>query len=376
MSTSNPGDPDLRDDGPFTPSRLELARRRRGMTLVDLAEATGISRKSLTAYEHAEQVPGPDNLQAVATALDMPPDFFVRNDLDEVPLEAVSFRRLSKMTARQRDMALSSARMTIELGDWIEQHFVLPDSDVPTLDKLDPETAAETVRARWGLGQGPISNMVHLLEAHGIRVFSLTEECIDVDAFSLYWKGTPYVFLNTRKSGERGRFDAAHELGHLVLHSEESRPCGPEEERQAHRFAAAFLMPRSSILAQGLRNAPLDRVLQAKATWKVAAMALMHRVRELGLSTDWHYRTSCIALSKMGYRKGEPDGIPREASQALQKVLALCRERGISLPTIAEAVGVTPKELSCYVFGLTPTIVNGRHATAARRRSNLTVVRS
>lgn len=58
--------------------------------------------------------------------------------------------------------------------------------------------------------------MIHLLEAHGVRVLSLTQECREVDAFSL-WLQQPFVFLNTQKSGEHSRFDAAHELGHLPL---------------------------------------------------------------------------------------------------------------------------------------------------------------
>ncbi len=57
-------------------------------------------------------------------------------------------------------------------------------------------------------------------------MFSLAPDCLDADAFSTTYSGTPYVFLSTRKTGERGRFDAAHELGHLVLHSEHRIPGG------------------------------------------------------------------------------------------------------------------------------------------------------
>ncbi len=71
------------------------------------------------------------------------------------------------------------------------------------------------------------------------------------------------MFLSTDKSGERGRFDAAHELGHLVLHGEHEDPRREDEisqrpcaEAEANRFAAAFLMPRSSVLARGLYAPP------------------------------------------------------------------------------------------------------------------------
>src|SRR6266545_1152600 len=130
-------------------------------------------------------------------------------------------------------------------------------------------------------------NLVRLLEAHGVRVDSLAADCAAVDAFSFVWRQTPYVLLNTSKTGERGRFDATHELGHLVLHSEHRVPHGPDAEQEANRFAAAFLMPRASVLAQSLANAGIDRILTAKQTWRVAAMALTHRLHELDLLTDW-----------------------------------------------------------------------------------------
>ncbi|MFD5913449.1 ImmA/IrrE family metallo-endopeptidase [Streptomyces massasporeus] len=49
------------------------------------------------------------------------------------------------------------------------------------------------------------------------------------------------VPADTEKTAERGRFDAAHELGHLVLHGEEQMPHGPQAAAEAHRFAAASL---------------------------------------------------------------------------------------------------------------------------------------
>src|SRR2546430_5985489 len=215
----------------------------------------------------------------------MPVEFLQAGDVDEIPIDAISFRAPSKLTAGQRDTARSAGRIALMLAEWIEQRFHLPGPDVPSLPTLDPETAAEVVRARWGLGVAPVGNLVRLLEAHGVRVFSLAADCAAVDAFSFVWHQVPYVLLNTGKSGERGRFDAAHELGHLVLHSEHRLPQGPDAEQEANRFAAAFLMPRASVLAHNLNNAAIDRILAAKQIWRVAAMALPPPLYEPGLLT-------------------------------------------------------------------------------------------
>lgn len=104
----------------------------------------------------------------------------------------------------------------------------------------------------WSLGNAPIQNVIHLLESKGIRISSLTEETREVDAFCTWHEAQPFIFLNTLKSAERSRFDAAHELGHLVrdvYSMRHGQAHGPEMERQADAFAAAFLMPMTSVVA-------------------------------------------------------------------------------------------------------------------------------
>jgi Zn-dependent peptidase ImmA (M78 family)/DNA-binding XRE family transcriptional regulator len=359
----------------LTPSRLVIARKRRGLTLTRLAGLTGLSTHSISVYENGHQTPSEEKLLQLADVLDVSPAFLGASDLDEIPEDAVSFRALSKMTARQRDRALSAGRVALLINDWIDARFELPAADIPSLTGYDPESAAEVVRARWGLGERPIANVLHLLEAHGVRIYSLTAENNELDAYSLYWHAQPFIFLSTSKTGERGRFDAAHELGHLVLHGEHLVPKRPVAEVEANRFAAAFLMPRASILAQGLRDATTDRILRAKRTWNVAAMALTHRLHELSLLTEWGYRTACVQLSRLGYRSSEPKGIQRESSQLLAKVFRSVRDHGETLAGIAAAIGITTEELQAHVFGLTLTAVTGaRHAAATPARGDLHIV--
>lgn len=342
----------------LTPSRLAVARKRQGLTLTGLAELTRISTHSLSVFENGHESPAPGTLDKLARALNVSPAFLRGEDIDEIPAGAVSFRALSKMTARQRDRALADGRVALLVNDWIEARFQLPSADIPTLTGHDPEAAAEIVRARWGMGERPVRNMLHLLEAHGARIYSLTEPNDALDAYSLYWDGKPFVFLSTGKTGERGRFDAAHELGHLVLHGEHQvASVRPTAETEANRFAAAFLMPRSSVLAAGLVNASVDRILAAKSQWDVAAMALTHRLHELELLTDWGYRAACVQLGRLGYKRAEPAGIARETSQVLGKVLAQLRAEGMTPARIATSIGISVAELRSHMFGLTLTAV-------------------
>lgn len=344
----------------LTPSRLVLARKRRGLTVPQLAALSGVDASRLSGFERGDGVPGASVVTVLAGALGVSAGFLGGGDVDEIPPDAVSFRALSKMTLRQRDRALAAGRVALLINDWIEARFRLPSADIPSLTGQDPETAAEIVRARWGLGERPILNVLHLLEAHGVRIYSLTAENDELDAYSLYWGGQPFVFLSTGKTGERGRFDASHELGHLVLHGEHQVVRLRESaEIEANRFAAAFLMPRGSVLAAGLLHASVDRILVAKQRWNVAAMALTHRLHELSLLTDAEYRAACVLLSRLGYRRAEPAGMARrESSQLLGKVFRSVRADGIRPAAIAAEIGIDVAELQSHVFGLTLTAVS------------------
>ncbi|MHA6759686.1 helix-turn-helix domain-containing protein [Streptacidiphilus sp. PAMC 29251] len=317
-------------------SRITTARKRRGYTLAELSSRAGVSLQSLSNYERGRTEPTAETIAQMAVALDFPESFFYQPDLDPIPLDAVSFRARSKLAAGPREGALAASRLALELNEWIEARFRLPANDIPTLGKPDPETAAEMVRARWGLGNSPAGNLVHLLEAHGVRVFSLPPEYTDVDAFATWRNGTPFVFLSTLKTPERGRFDAAHELGHLVLHGEDRSLVGPQAEQQANAFASAFLMPRSSVLDHMPRSPMVPQIIKGKSIWRVSALALTYRLHDLDLLSDWQYRRTCIELGERGYRTGEPKGLTtREGSQLLDKVLRATKVKGSGISDIA-----------------------------------------
>lgn len=361
----------------LTASRLVLARKRRRMTLASLSQRAGISARSLTAFENGHKSPASETIEALAQALDFPISFFLASDVDEIEVDAVSFRALSKITALDRDAARGAARIAVTVNDWVEDKFRLPDPDVPTLPHLPPEEAAERLRSLWGLGESPIPNMVHLLESHGIRVFSLASDCAAVDAFSFRWRRTrPFVVLNLGKSAERGRFDAAHELGHLVLHSEHRIPHGVVAEREAQQFAAAFLMPRAGLYAQMLYNADAKRIISAKVKWRVAAVALAYRLRDLDLISEWGYRISIKQLSQLGYRSAEPDGFPRESSQLLGKVFSMLRSESIPPAIMARELDLTVDELNMHVFGLVPLVIDGGGEAALGVKPGLRLVRA
>lgn len=362
----------------FNPARLTLARKRRGLTMSKLAELIDVDPRSVSAYEKGEFGPDEERLHVLARKLRFPERFFFQSDFDEPTPDGASFRALSKMTAGQRDTALGAGAIALMLNDWIESRFELPVARLPDLSREGgPEAAAEALRYAWGLGQLSVKNMIHLLESKGVRVFSLAVDALEVDAFSMWRKNTPFVFLNTKKSSEHSRFDAAHELGHLVLHRHGS-PQGQEAEREANAFASAFLMPRGTILAKAPRLPTIDHLVRLKKQWNVSVAALTYRLHSVGALSDWHYRSLYIEISSRGYRRREPDESPRETSQLLAKVFDAMRDESVSKGDIAEDLCVTADEIDELVFGLALTVINGGGGSggAQRKAPSLHVVRS
>ncbi|MBB5906959.1 helix-turn-helix domain-containing protein [Actinoalloteichus hymeniacidonis] len=341
-----------------TASRISLARRRRGLTAAELARKVGVSAQSVSNYERDRQRPTVATVHGLADALGFPAEFFFRPEVAELPGAAVSFRAPSKLPGRLRGAALGAGQLATEISGWLDIRFALPITGLPSLHRPDPETAAEMVRAEWGLGHAPAPNMVHLLESRGVRVFSVPGECAEVDAFS-FWQGErPFVFLSTAKSPERCRFDAAHELGHLVLHAGAPALDGPSAESEANAFAAAFLLPRADVLARVSRGPLVDQVVEYRSRWRVSALALTYRLHDLELLSDWQYRTVCGELSRRGFRRDEPGGVPREGSQLLAKAFRALREHGSGPQEIAAALAIDMEELNSLVFGLVVTAVS------------------
>ena len=359
-----------------------MARKRRGLTKVTLARRAGLSTKSLSDFESGRVVPSIAALEDIATVVRFPVSFFFRGEIEEPTPDGASFRSLKSMSAGQRDAALAGGAIAFEVSHWIDARFELPATIVPDLREYGaPEQVALALRNHWGIGIRPIGNMVHLLEAHGVRVFSLAERCKQVDAFSLWHQNVAFVFLNTMKTAEHSRMDAAHELGHLVMHRHGAR-WGRDVEKDAQSFAAAFLMPRDSVigLVPPLKAPSMDHLIQLKKNWGVSVAALAHRLHELRLLSDWSYRGICIELSRYG-RTREPQGIERETSQIFAKVFGSLKESGTTKSKLAEALDLYTDDIDSLIFGLSMTpVTENRHATpdaeAVARRKTFTVYKS
>ncbi len=308
---------------------------------------------TISRLENGENQPDETTVAKLSSVLSFPNEFFYADNPESLNTDAVSFRSLSKMSAKERDAAISAGELGLELSDWIEARFSLPNANLLDLSyETDAEAAARSVRHHWGIGEKPIGNLIGLLETHGIRVFSLSESTAAVDAFSFWRDRKPYIFLNNFKTAERSIFDAAHELGHLVMHRHGGPRPSRSAEREANAFASAFLMPENDVRARIPRFVTVDIIIRAKARWRVAAMAMAYRLNSLNILSEWRYKSACIELGKRGFRSGEPGGIQRETSLVWRKVLESLWSERVTKNEIARELRIPLDELEGLVWGL------------------------
>jgi Zn-dependent peptidase ImmA (M78 family)/transcriptional regulator with XRE-family HTH domain len=332
----------------FDGRRLSLARRLRRLQRTILAERTSVTAAAITQFERGTSRPTNAVLAELALALGVPADFFRQGrPIEQVPAGAAHFRSLRATPAIARDQALAVAEIALAVVDVIEQYVELPTvSDI--LEPVDGEPSSEHVaavaartRARLGVEPGPIPHMVRLLEAHGIIVLRLPDD-IDakVDAFSTDVGHRPLVFLSPAKNDRaRSRFDAAHELGHLVMH-QDVHPGSKIIEQQAHQFAAEFLAPTPELEPSLPRKVDWEALMVAKKTWGISLAALVYRAHAIGLWSDHAYRRANQHLAAQGYPEAGPLG-PPESPYLLGEAISLLGKAGTSTSDLAAVSRLT-----------------------------------
>jgi Zn-dependent peptidase ImmA (M78 family)/DNA-binding XRE family transcriptional regulator len=351
----------------FNHKRLSLARKRRRLTGKGLAELAGVSAITVSRLENGENQPDEETTAKLARALGYPREFFDDDDPEELDTSAVSFRGLTKMSAKERDAAIAAGVLGLQLSDWIDREFRLPKVNIIDLSyETDPDAAARSLRQFWSVGEKPIGNVLGLLEVNGIRVFSLAENTATVDAFSFWRNEQPFVFLNNYKTAEHSVYDSVHELGHLVMHRHAGAQPSRSAEREANQFASAFLMPENDVRPRMPRFITVDTVIEAKKRWRVSAMAMAYRLHTLRFLSDWQYKSACVELGRRGFRSNEPGGIERETSRVWQKVLRQLWAERRTKNDIASALHVPLDELEGLIWGLTGGAIIRPERQAAR----------
>ena len=293
---------------------MTLARLSNGLKKGELAHKVDVTPAAIGQYERGRIRPSSEVILRLSSELKFPATFFEHGRRNfAIKHEDAHFRHLRSTSKTERAQVLARAELLMELVEELEKYLKIPKVDLPDVSigegsAEEIEKAAEVVRESWELNYGPIDNMVRLLERHGCIVTRLAkgDSSRKIDAFSTWMGPRPMIVLSSEKDMvTRWRFDAAHELGHLVMH-QDAEPGSLTIEKQAHRFAAAFLMPRQGIANSLPRRVYWPDFISLKKKWGVALSALLRRSRDLGFISEDQYRRVMIQYNRNGWREDEP----------------------------------------------------------------------
>ena len=341
----------------FNGQRLKEALQFREKKMTELADETGISKQSLSLYANDGNVPPFDNVIKIARALDFPTDFFMSEDLCTASTGNTYFRSQASATKKSRNAQKIKLEYVSKMYEVILNYMNVPELNIPDTSAINVtedianvdsdqavneiEKLAKLVREHWDLGNGPIDNLQYALQSNGIIVTGFRDVDTDIDAFSqqitIDGKVVYIIALAIgSKPIERLRFDMAHELGHILMHTwgEDNEDISKDEfnarEKQANMFASALLLPNETF-SKSVSAYPtnIDYYLALKKKWKVSMQAMMYRARQLDIISTNQFQYMMRTMSKNGNRTHEPGDKPGEIGDTIfQAALDMLFEGG------------------------------------------------
>jgi Zn-dependent peptidase ImmA (M78 family)/DNA-binding XRE family transcriptional regulator len=337
--------------------RIKQARLASGLSLRALAEKVSVSAQAISKYERGLDVPSSDVLLQLAHVLGVTLDYFFR--MHEVKLSEAVYRKRAALRVKDARTVESAIK------DWLERYFEIEDIlagngykppeppakryCIGSLD--DVESAAESLRQDWNLGVDPIDNLVEVLEDRGVKI-GLVSSVDEFDSCG-YWANETHPVIAVKRGlpGDRQRFNIAHELGHLLLSLTESMP----EEKVAHRFAGAFLMPREAViheLGMHRKDLSLFELASLKKKYGISMQAIAHRAKDLGVISYDTYLKLIKAFRASGTHRVEPGPqLPEERPGRFERlVIRALEEELISESRAAEFLQIPTGRLRSKIL--------------------------
>lgn len=338
------------------PERIKEARLSKGFTVQELADLLEISRQAVSQYELGQTSPSAAIMAKMVEILGLSYSFYLKPINLDYYSNTIFFRCLKSADKNSKDKVRIRSNWLGEIYQYLQEFLNFPDVNIPDLGSLlskeilshdDLENIAVSVRKAWGLGLGPIPNLTLLLEKQGFIVSRNKLGDEKTDACS-QWRGKrPFIFLGSDKeSAVRSRFDAAHELAHLILHNGITQEQMNDKdvfnrlEKEAHYFASAFLLPKDTF-SQEVMSTSLEHFISLKKRWKVSIAAMVYRCDDLGILSESQILYLRKQMAKYNIRTHEPldDEITPENPTVLKQAIMMLIEKGVqSIADIKDAL--------------------------------------
>ncbi|HVG45031.1 MAG TPA: XRE family transcriptional regulator [Longimicrobium sp.] len=347
--------------------RLKALRTRHRLTQQHVSDRLGFKdRQTLAAIEAGERRVSPAELVAAAEMFGVEPEHFT--DAFQLAGEgAFSFRARGVDPAVLDDFEARAGRWVATYRELRAQAGVTPSRLARKLDLSphssyeDAQACAEELRQRWSLGDVPGAELEVALEREMQVLVLYIDAPNGISGAASRLPGLSTILVNRAEPVGRRSYDLGHELFHVLtwdamppprVDGEIKRTKGMRVEQLAENFAAALLMPASTLAARwaGRGGADVHDWLNATASvLRVTSVALKWRMHNLGHLDAAQVRDELLA------RNTAREPLPRLFSaEFVTRVHAAVEAGRLSLRRAARLLDLDPAGFAdlCRSYGL------------------------
>ena len=325
---------------------LKYYRLKNNMSMKDLAEACGVSSMTISNYESGKRKPDMDTINKLAEVLGIYVVDFLASRNTNLSFDHREFRKHSSLTKAQQEYVQESVEEYFSrFFDAVEFLGGNPLPEPPKCYTLvrsgNCEEDAMQLRKYLGLQEeGPIDELIGVLENKGIMVLELDIENNHFSGMNGFVNGYPYIVINKMMNPERKRTTILHELAHLMFIWNENE----DNEKEATAIAGATLISRKDLYRElGLHKSAItkDMILVCRE-YGISMYLLVKRAALAGIISGSLEKDFYIKANKANWRKSEPQRVKNIEKPLLfrQLVYRAVNEEGISIQRGAELLQI------------------------------------
>lgn len=326
--------------------RIEKARKLRGFSLRKLADSTGLSHTQISYIEKGQRSLNGTTLLAIAKALDLPVDYFVREE--SFSSREISYRKIKALSEKNQSMIWQMIELQVENYLEIEdilavRHTFTSDylGGIESIEPKDVDDIACCVRDHFALGRSPIASVSSLLEEMGIIVVGV-KGAKGFDGVSLLVDDhIPVIAYNTEiGQAERVRMTLLHELGHLLLNDKLRTKSGKEIEDICTTFASHLLLPDQILknyFGGRVKALSMTDLVELQSTYGISIDAIVYRLKALLFISESKYKSYWVKKNASPELKSEIEKSRYEEPLSQRFVRLVIRALDKSLITMSKA---------------------------------------
>ncbi len=335
---------------------LKYYRLKKNMSMKELADAVGVTSMAISNYESGKRQPEIETITKMAEVLGIKVVDFLTSRNKRLVFNHCQYRKVTGLTKTQQEYIKES----------VEEYFSrffdaveclggnpLPDPPKCYTIALSGEYQKDALNLREHLGlqtEGPIDELIGILENKGIMVFELDINDDHFSGMNGFVNEYPYMVINKNMTPERKRTTIIHELAHLMFIWDESNE--KENEALATKIAGAFLITDSDLYRElGIKKARLtkDMVLVCEE-YGISMYLLVKRAAQVGIMSSSLEKEFYIKANKADWKKHEPRRVknPEEPLLFKQLVYRAINEEGVSIQRGAELLQMPYSDVEEY----------------------------